>query len=76
MYTNVKKVGKSCSLFEHVAHYLIFITTHTVQTFLHPQSSLSKLHLGNRLSLGFFNPEDGTNWLSRNISKKLPLLAA
>ena len=76
MYINFKKVGRSCGLSAQVADYLIFITTHTVQTFLHPQFSLSKLHLGNRLSFGFFNPEVGTNMLSRNVGKKLPLLTA
>jgi len=73
---NFKKVGRSCGLFEQVADYLIFITTHKIQTFLHPHFSLSKLHLGNRLSFGFFNPEVGTNRLSRNVGKKLPLLTA
>jgi hypothetical protein len=29
-----------------------------------------------RLSFGFLNPEDGTVRLSRNVGKKLPLLAA
>jgi hypothetical protein len=29
-----------------------------------------------RLSFGFLNPEDGTIRLSRNVGKKLPLVAA
>jgi hypothetical protein len=29
-----------------------------------------------KLSFGFLNPEDGTDRLSRNVGKELPLLAA
>ena len=36
----------------------------------------SVVYWDKRLSFGFLTPEDGTDRLSRNFGKKLPLLAA
>jgi hypothetical protein len=52
-------------------------TTLMYDTFLlrHFHRPHSFLH-GHKLPLGFLNPEDGTDRLSRNVGKKSPLLAA
>jgi len=49
-----------------------------LQRYFHrPNFSLYKLRIGaTGFSFGFLNPEDETYRLSRNVGKKLPLLAA
>jgi hypothetical protein len=41
-----------------------------------PPSISSLVGWFNNFSFGFLTPEDGTDMLSRNFGKKLPLLAA
>jgi len=63
------QVDENCTL---LGHY----TASSVNSLLTFRDKLSVPSSGFKNAKGFLNPEDGTDWWSRNIDKKLQVLTA